>query len=250
MEGVLLGSGGWIPTSRRETCSLLLREGPQVLLIDAGTGIQRLLERSDLVVGAESVHIVLTHFHLDHVIGLSYLPALPLQRPPVIWGPGKLLSGLPTASILERLLGPPLFSAPLEAIAREVREVPETEVELDSFAVAVRVQERHSAPTIALRVADAITYCTDTAPDLGNVGFAAGSQVLLHEAWHAQDSSDDPAHTAAGDAARIARKAGVERLVLIHVNPLQESDDQLAAPAQRKFRETEVGVDLAPLPLQ
>jgi ribonuclease BN (tRNA processing enzyme) len=249
MEVMLLGSGGWIPTSRRETCSLFLREGPHVLLIDAGTGIQRLLERPDLVVGAESVHIVLTHFHLDHVVGLSYLPGLPLDQKAVIWGPGELLTRVPTRSILERLLGPPLFATPLEAVAREVREVPERELQLDSFTVAIRVQERHSDPTVAYRVGDVVTYCTDTAPDPGNVSFAAGSRVLLHEAWHAQDTSDDPWHTAAGDAARIAREARVTRLVLIHVNPLQGSDYELAAPAQKEFLETEVGCDLASLRL-
>jgi ribonuclease BN (tRNA processing enzyme) len=247
MDGILLGSGGWIPTFRRETCSTFLREGPHVLLIDAGTGIQRLLERPDLLDGAQRIDLVLTHFHLDHVVGLSYLPALPVQ--PVIWGPGQLLVGVTTRSILERLLGPPLFSAPLEAIATDIREIGAAGLDLDSFPVSVRVQERHSESTLALRVSDALTYCTDTAPDSANADFAAGSRILLHEAWHAQDSSGDPAHTAAGDAARIAREAGVEHLVLIHVNPLQGSDSELLAPAARVFPASEVGVDLAAIPL-
>src|SRR5687767_10317490 len=107
MDGLLLGSGGWIPTSKRETCAAFVRHGPHVLLIDAGTGIQRLVEQSDLLAGVESVDIVLTHFHLDHVVGLSYLPALALPEPPTIWGAGKRLAGVPTGSVLERLLGPP-----------------------------------------------------------------------------------------------------------------------------------------------
>jgi glyoxylase-like metal-dependent hydrolase (beta-lactamase superfamily II) len=37
-----------------------------------------------LLADAESVDIVLTHFHLDHVVDLSYLPALPLREPPTI----------------------------------------------------------------------------------------------------------------------------------------------------------------------
>jgi ribonuclease BN (tRNA processing enzyme) len=248
VEGVLLGSGGWIPTSRRETCCAYLRRGTHVLLLDAGTGIQRLLEHPTLLEGVEQLDVVLTHFHLDHVVGLSYLPALPVR--PAVWGPGELLTSVSTRSILERLLGPPLFSAPLDAIMRDIREVREAGVETDAFTVAVRVQTRHSEPTLALRVGDALTYCTDTAPDPGNVDFARGSHVLVHEAWHAQDSSDDPAHTAAGDAGRIARRAGVERLVLIHVNPLQEFDEELAAPARSEFPETEVGVDLASLPFE
>ena len=249
MNCVLLGSGGWIPTSRRETCCALLRKDAQALLIDAGTGIQRLLEEPDLLAGAESVDIVLTHFHLDHIVGLSYLPALSLREPPTIWGPGELLTGLPTRTILERLLAPPLFSAPLSAIASAVREVPTSEFEANSFTLTTRVQERHAERTLALRIGDSLTYCTDTAPDPANVPFAAGSRVLLHEAWYAEATSDDGNHSAGGDAGRIAREAGVTRLVLIHVHPLQTDDAPLAASAARAFPNVTVGCDLAVIPL-
>jgi len=94
-----------------------------------------------------------------------------------------------------------------------------------------------------------LTYCTDTAPDPGNIGFAAGTQALLHDAWYAQATSDDGNHSAGGDAGRIAREAGAKRLVLIHINPLQESDEALAESAHREFAGAEVGVDLASIPL-
>jgi ribonuclease BN (tRNA processing enzyme) len=147
------------------------------------------------------------------------------------------------------LLGAPFFSAPLSDIARAVREIETDKFEIGSFAIATRVQERHAEPTLAMRIGDALTYCTDTAPDPGNVGFAAGSRVLLHEAWYAQATSEDGNHSAGGDAGRIAHDADVERLVLIHVSPLQESDASLAESAQREFVEAEVGVDLASIPL-
>jgi ribonuclease BN (tRNA processing enzyme) len=249
MDGLLLGSGGWIPTSRRETCAALLREDTHILLIDAGTGIQRLVEHPNLLAGVETVDVVLTHFHLDHVVGLSYLPALPLPEPPTIWGAGKLLAGVGTRSILDRLLDPPLFSAPLSSIAAAVREIPSEGVEIDSFALSTRVQKRHTEPTLALRIGDSLTYCTDTASDPENAEFATGSSVLLHEAWYAQDSNDDASHTAAGDAARIAREACVERLVLIHINPLREEDEALAQTAMKEFPAVEVGRDLAPIRL-
>jgi ribonuclease BN (tRNA processing enzyme) len=250
MNGVLLGTGGWIPTTRRETCCAFLRAGSQVLLIDAGTGVQRLVERPDLLEGVESVDIVLTHFHLDHVVGLSYLPALSLPEPPRIWGPGQLLTGSSTRSILERLLSPPFSSAPLGATASDVREIPMQEAfEVGPISVATRVQKLHAGSTLALRIEDSLTYCTDTAPDPGNVAFAAGTCLLLHDAWYAQESSDDGNHSAGGDAGRIAREAGVDHLVLIHVNPFQESDEALAASAAREFPDVHVGVDLEALPL-
>ncbi len=241
---ILLGSGGWIPTSRRETCCAYLRHGPRVLLIDAGTGVQRLVEQSALLDGVDRIDIVLTHFHLDHVAGLSYLPAL---SPEVhVWGPGKRLYGTPTADILGRLLGSPLF-APLGEIVAGVHDIPEGRYDVGGLELSTRGQELHSDPTLALRVGDDFTYCTDTAADEHNAEFAAGSRLMLHEAWHASATTDDSIHTAAGEAGRIARAAGVERLVLIHVNPLLARDEPLADAARAQFEPSSVGQDLVPI---
>src|SRR5919197_371712 len=235
MDGFLLGSGGWIPTTKRQTCCALVREDEHALLIDAGTGLQRLIERPDLLDGIEVVDIVLTHFHLDHVVGLSYVPALPLPGPPRIWGSGQVLAGTPTRAILDRLLGAPLFSAPLNVVASAVHELRQSVFEIGPFRITTRVQERHAEPTLALRIGDSLTYCTDTAPDPGNVAFATGSRTLLHEAWYADHTSVDGNHSAGGDAGRIARDSEVERLILIHVNPLLASDESLAASAATEF---------------
>jgi ribonuclease BN (tRNA processing enzyme) len=247
MDALLLGSGGWIPTSRRETCCAYLRQDEHVLLIDAGTGVQRLAANPELLAGAERVDIILTHFHLDHVIGLSYLPALPIR--PVVWGPGELVAKTPTTELLGRLIGRPLFAATPDDVASAVHEIPSGPFEVGPFAISTRVQHRHSDPTLALRLGDDLTYCTDTAADPGNTDFAAGTRLLLHEAWYAEASTDDETHTAAGEAGRIARAAGVDRLVLIHVNPLQRSDDELARAAQNEFPNASVGQDLEPLEL-
>ena len=244
-SALLLGSGGWIPTSRRETCSAYLRDGDHVLVIDAGTGIHRLIENPQLLEGAKHLDLVLTHFHLDHTAGLSYLPALPLEA--VVWGPGQLNYGTATEEILGRLLGSPLFASTPADLTAGVREIPAEPFEVGPFELRSRTQRLHPDPTLALRIGDTLAYCTDTAADSGNVEFAAGSRVLCHEAWYAQDTTDDETHSAAGEAGRIAAAAGVEQLVLIHVSPLLASDDELAAPARDVFENAAVGEDLVPL---
>lgn len=250
MDCVLLGSGGWLPTSRRETCCALFRDGSNALLVDAGTGLSRLVEQPAPIAGVERLGIVLTHFHLDHVVGLSYLPALALPAPPTLWGPGRRLYDTPTEAVLERLLGAPLFALePLDLLAG-VHEIPEGSFSAAGIEIDTRTQPRHAHPTVALRIGDAATYCTDTAFDPENAGFAQGTSVLLHEAWHALDSCDDAGHTAAGEAARLAEQAGVDRLVLIHVNPLLADDNALEHVARARFAASEVGRDLAPVLLE
>src|SRR5262245_44173502 len=101
----LLGTGGWMPSDVRETACTLVRHGDRALVLDAGSGLRRLVPGSPLLEGAASLDIVLTHFHLDHVCGLAYLPALPLTAR--IWAPGRWLYGSASHELLGPLRRPP-----------------------------------------------------------------------------------------------------------------------------------------------
>jgi ribonuclease Z len=62
------GTAGSAPTPRRGLPALLIRRGGDRLLFDCGEGTQRQLVRS---IGLPDVHdVFLTHFHLDHWLGL------------------------------------------------------------------------------------------------------------------------------------------------------------------------------------
>ena len=222
----------------------MVRSGDHALVLDAGSGLARLVEEGDLLAGVRTMDILLTHFHLDHVVGLAYLPALPLPSSPRVHGPGEWLYAAPTAELLRRLVGHPFFAVDVDAIVSGVEEIGAAGLELGSFEVSVRVQERHNDPTLALRVGDELTYCTDTAHDPGNEDFAKGSAVLLHEAWYTEDAPREEAtHSSARQAAQVAIAAQVERLVLIHVRPGAD-EAALLAEACEAFERSEVGTDL------
>jgi len=217
-----------------------VRRGDDALLIDSGTGAARLLADRTLLAGAERLDVVLTHFHLDHSGGLFYLADL--GRPFTVWGAGEALEGIPTDELVRRLLGSP-FAPPGFVDEYTIRELAVGEAEVGPFRVRSRIQTRHGNPTLALRVDDALAWCTDTAYDEANVEFVRGVEVLAHEAFHAADSTDDTGHTAAGEAARLAAEAGVGRLVLIHVNPDGDDDEALLSFARPHFEATVVGTD-------
>jgi phosphoribosyl 1,2-cyclic phosphodiesterase len=247
---LLLGSGGWIPTSRRETCSALIRRGDRAVIVDAGTGVSRLVEDPGLLGGVSSVEIVLTHFHLDHVAGLVYLPALELPAPPRIHAPGRWLYGEPSERILETLVSPPFFALRLGEVVSEVRELDPGGAEIGGFGVSVRAQRRHDAPTAALRFGDLLTYCTDTAYDKANADLARGSAALVHEAWGTDsDFSPHETHSSAREAALVARDADVESLVLIHVRPGQD-ERALVDEARAAFPAATLGSDLLSVPTE
>ena len=45
MDVTLLGTMGWLPRDARETTCFAVREGPTLLVFDAGTGLRRLLDQ-------------------------------------------------------------------------------------------------------------------------------------------------------------------------------------------------------------
>jgi ribonuclease Z len=110
------GTAGSVPTARRGLPALLLRAGGERLLFDCGEGTQQQLLRS---VGLPDVGAVfITHFHLDHWLGLlGMIKTFDLrarERPLTIYGPPglhALLGGL--RPILGRT-GYPLELAELE----------------------------------------------------------------------------------------------------------------------------------------
>ena len=212
-----LGIAGWMPSNGHETSTFLVRSFDRALLLDAGTGVRRLITNPSLLQDIRRVDILLSHFHLDHVIGLSYLNAL-TNIEIGIWGPGASLYGVSTHDVLRRLLSPPLLAFDITDRIAAVREVPGGFFRVNGFEVASRYQRQHTSPTLAYRINDALVYCTDTGYDPGNIGFAHGAQLLLHEAWSATKPVDS-GHSTAVEAAEIAAAANVAQLLLCHLPP-------------------------------
>lgn len=248
MKMTVLGSGGWIPTSARQTSCYLVTSGTDALILDAGTGVGTLHIDPSLLDGVEKVTVALSHFHLDHLIGLGFVSARWLaDREVTIAGPGAMSYGCPTRSVVEgRLLDAPLQTASPLASARWA----ELGRDLFSFAgheVQVWEQTRHALPSIGFRIGNHLAYCTDTEFDPQTIRHVAGVTTLLHEAWEPTDA--ERGHTSGEEAATIAVEAGVSRLVLTHGHPLHGVPERTAAAAQRLFPATVSATDGAALQL-
>jgi ribonuclease Z len=123
------GTAGSVPTARRGLPALLLRAGGERILFDCGEGTQQQLLRS---VGLPDVGaIFITHFHLDHWLGLpGMIKTFDLrarERPLTIYGPPgiqRLFNGL--RPIIGRT------GYPLELIELE----PHAELRFGSFLIS------------------------------------------------------------------------------------------------------------------
>lgn len=202
-------------------------------MIDAGTGVSRLIEHPEYLDGVEKLDIVLTHFHLDHIAGLAYLPAVSVCEETTVWGPGALLYRTATDALLAQVSHEPFHPVSLDAQDVVVRDLPAEELELAGVRVALRRQDHHSAPSLALRFGDELAWITDTAFDPDSASFAEGCHLLAHEAWFTAAHPRSPEiHSSAAEAAQVANGAGIERLLLIHLPPFAQSVAELELEAQ------------------
>lgn len=240
MKLILLGTGGYYPTHRRHTACLMLPEIGVVL--DAGSGMCRIAD----YVQTDRLEIFLTHAHLDHVAGLTYLvnvvPPDVLEKTTVHGDAAKL------AAVREHLFTEPIFPvAPPFRFAPLAGRCP-----LPGGGTLAYFPLQHPGGSLAFRLDwpnRSLAYVTDTTAAVGAdyVEKIRGVDLLVHEAYFADDGDNLPlitGHSALLPVAEVAAAAGVGRLVLVHIDPRIEDDRAFDLTATRTvFSKIELGVD-------
>jgi ribonuclease BN (tRNA processing enzyme) len=240
MNVVLLGSGGYIPTCHRQTSCVVLPE--MGIVLDAGTGMSRL----GSYLRTERLDIFLSHAHLDHVAGLTYLinvVSADVVRNTTVHGEAAKLE-----AIREHL-----FSELIFPVAPAFRFEPlATNCPLPGGGSLSHFGLRHPGGSIGFRLdwpGHSMAYVTDTVadPNADYVHQICGVDLLIHEAYFADDAGDLPSitgHSSLNAVVAVAAAAGVGRLVLVHLDPRSESDAPFdLRTARRVFEKTEFGSD-------
>lgn len=216
-----------------------------ILVIDAGTGITRVP-----VIGGGSYHLLFSHFHLDHLIGLPFFDPLydadaHLTMYGVGWG---------DLGVEESITGPyrsPWF--PIEIGSTPSRK---TYVEVGDEPLAVgdvkicTARLRHPQGVTAYRLDTprgsyviATDYEADGIDD-DLVELASGADVLIHDAQYTPADYTEHegwGHSTWVDAVAVAEAAGVGRLVLTSHDPSRTDDeiDAYVLAARDRFPSTD-----------
>ena len=240
MKLILLGTGGYFPTSRRHTACMMLPEIGVVL--DAGSGMCRIGQ----YLQTERLEVFLSHAHLDHILGLTYLINLvPNEvefRTTVHCEASKL------EAIREHLFAELIFPiAPrfrLEQIAQRC-SIPEGGT-LTHFPL------EHPGGSLGFRLDwpdRSMAYVTDTTAsvDADYVERIRGVDLLVHECYFVDDADNLPqitGHSCLPAVVEAAAAAQVGRVILVHINPQSTSDEVFGLTAARRtFKNVEIGMD-------
>jgi ribonuclease BN (tRNA processing enzyme) len=224
---VPLGINGFIPSFGRQTMSFLLLTGNEALLLDAGTGVGRLLEPTiiDLLQPYDCLNIILSHYHLDHVVGLSYLPGTWMRGIVRIYAPGRPFVEAEPDEAFGRLLQPPLFPRRFQDFPTRVEVFPLKSGFLKIGNMSIQLHgQNHPGGSLGVRIGDGIAYVTDTPVEQTTQTFVQGVKLLLHEVWLTdeeaeQDEVECEKHSYVSGVVQITKHAKVGSLMPIHHHP-------------------------------
>jgi phosphoribosyl 1,2-cyclic phosphodiesterase len=232
------------------SCVEVRGAGGALVVLDAGTGIQRL--GATLRGGEGRIDLLLTHLHMDHIQGLGFFePLYDAAREIHIWGPPSPTLDLRTR--LARYLSPPLFPVRLRDLPCRLtlHNVPPERFEVGGLEIEAALV-CHPGSTVGYRISDgrhALAYLPDHEPALGVRDFpgprewtsgydlAAGVDLLIHDAQYTQEEYRARigwGHSAIRDAIAFAGLAGARRLIPFHHDPTH--DDAMLDRLDRAVR--------------
>jgi ribonuclease BN (tRNA processing enzyme) len=194
------------------------------VLFDAGTGIFRARD----LIETPTLDIFLSHVHLDHCIGLSFLFDVlhdkTMQRVTVHAEDRKC------QAIETHLFAKDLFPVRPDFELKPINAGGSVELSDGSRLTAFSL--KHPGGSLGFRVDwpdRSMAYVTDTTADANAdyVKHIHGVQTLIHECYFPDGHEDLAArtgHSCLTPVAKVAAAAEVKRLHLVHVNPLDESE--------------------------
>ena len=227
------------------TSSVEVRCGGHLFILDGGTGLREL--GRDLLHGpALDADILLSHTHLDHIIGVPFFRPLYQARNRFRLWAGHLLPDGNLMDALCKMMVAPLFPIPPAAFdACECRDFHVGETLEPRPGVIVRTAAlNHPNNATGYRIEHngrSICYVTDTEHrpderDAAVIGLVRDADIMIYDSTYTDEEYASFAgwgHSTWQEGVRIADAAGVKRLVIFHHDPAHDDGfmDEVAAKA-------------------
>ncbi len=246
----VLGARGSIPVFGDKykeyggaTSSYLVKAGDDIIILDAGLGIMDAPKAG----GSGDVSILLSHPHLDHLMGLPFfLPLFDTNRHIDLYAAGR--EGRSAAETINGLYSPPYWPCTLSSYPA-CFVVHELNKEFSIGGVRIQAMEvSHPGGSTAYRLSfngRSLVYLSDYEqpkkidPDL--VEFVGDTDLLLCDAQYTDEeyqSHKGYGHSTPAKAIALKEASGAGRLILIHHDPFH--DDEFLRKAQKKLEGTDV----------
>ena len=213
------------------------------VIFDAGTGMFRVRD----LIQTDTLDIFLSHVHLDHSVGLTFLYDVLYEK-----NVSRVTVHLDESKI--ETIKEHLFNASLFPVKPnfEFKAICDDAVELSDGSKVTCFPLEHPGGSHGFRLDwpdRSLAYVTDTTArvDANYVKAIEGVDTLVHECYFPdgwEERAEMTGHSCLTPVAQVAKQANVKKLFLVHINPLEESDSPLDLDSISEiFGETTVAVD-------
>lgn len=226
VRGSFPATGGDFWKYGGNTSCFLVDLGGETVILDAGSGIAMLGDGVPLPGGRKHVHILLSHLHMDHIMGLFSFSLLHDPEAEIcLYGEGHGGAGL--RSLLGTVLGPPYWPLGLDDFkARiQVRELtPGLQLPLGEGIVLSTLRGNHPGDSLLYRLegnGKTLVYALDCEidRDTGNAlaDFAKNADLLIWDAAFAPgELKKGWGHSTWQEGIAFGRMAGAKRVLMTH----------------------------------
>ncbi|MFW9875349.1 MAG: MBL fold metallo-hydrolase [Candidatus Thorarchaeota archaeon] len=241
MNIIFLGTNGWYATNLANTTSILIISENFYIILDAGDGIYKIDQYID---DTKPIILLLSHVHLDHIIGLHTFAKFRFNQDINIYGYKGIKKQI--NQIIKHPYSSPFDDIPLPVQIHELNEGKHN----IGFSLTCKFLV-HADPSLGYRLElenKIITYCTDTGLSPNLFELAKDADIFITECSYkpGQEEWRWP-HLKIEEAAEIAVKSRVKKLVLTHFDAsfYKTMDDRKRAEKKAKiiFPDTIVAFD-------
>ncbi|WP_026491306.1 MBL fold metallo-hydrolase [Butyrivibrio sp. FC2001] len=250
----ILGARGSIPVSGSEyneyggaTSCYMVEAGDQVIFLDAGTGIINAPNLDD----KENIYVLLSHPHLDHIIGLPFFSELSKKNRTITLY-GKKKRGKSIDLQIEKAYSPPYWPLTIAEYPSDFKyvdlELPLIIKDQGGDITVDGIKVSHPGGNLGLSISyreKKLVYLTDCElseePDNKIVEFAKGADLLLCDAQYTREEYDKRigyGHSTPEMASKLSGLAGVKQTLFIHHDPFR--DDKAIHNLERKTQDKNI----------
>jgi phosphoribosyl 1,2-cyclic phosphodiesterase len=229
-----------------DTMCIEITAGSTRLILDAGTGLRGLGEQLSARDEPVKAHLLLSHLHLDHIMGLPHFS--PLWREDTrldVWAADDHMTGNAAEKALS-MVRPPFFPLDGDELAKGVTVhefsqgaalTPAPGIVVKTFALS------HQGESTGMRIEHggrSICYVTDHEHGSADVDARVteavrGADLLIYDATYTD--AEQPAHAGWGhstweEGLRLKERAGVALIAFAHHGP-RRTDGALDTLAER-----------------